>query len=369
MRDKESIAKEGEIDLIELIQFVWSKRVSILKIVTLFMILGLLFAITARVEYEASCKLLPESEEMNTPNLGGLSGLAGMAGIDLNSISSSGVMSPEMYPELVKSTPFIFSLLNQPIPFEKLDTTLTSLVYFKDYIKVTPLEYIGEYTIGLPGNIKSLFRDDKETVASNYGFVRFTKQDWDLIEVLSDRIYINVDETTGAIIIRSEMPDPVAAAVIANNLVNELTIKITNYKIEKAQQNLDFTLNRFEEAKSEYNSKQNNLARFTDRNRNITNPIVQIEKERLQNELDVAFEVYKSLATQLEQAKIKVEEKTPIFTVLEPIKIPVEKSKPKRILILVISAIVGGFVSIIIFLTKAILQKIVNKNGVRKKLS
>ena len=55
----------------------------------------------------------------------------------------------------------------------------------------------------------------------------------------------------------------------------------------------------------------------------------------------MAFEVYKGLATQLEQAKIKVKEETPVFSVLEPVMVPIDKSKPKRKIILGVFIFIG----------------------------
>ena len=44
--------------------------------------------------------------------------------------------------------------------------------------------------------------------------------------------------------------------------------------------------------------------------------------------------LYSELATQLEQAKINVKETTPILTVINPVTIPLQKSKPRRAMIL-----------------------------------
>ena len=45
--------------------------------------------------------------------------------------------------------------------------------------------------------------------------------------------------------------------------------------------------------------------------------------------------LYGELATQLEQAKINVKETTPILTVVNPVTVPYQKSKPKRSMIIV----------------------------------
>ena len=62
MNQKNTIS-EDEIDLIELAKIIWAGRRLIIKVTAVFIILGLIIAFTSKVEYEASCKLLPESQE------------------------------------------------------------------------------------------------------------------------------------------------------------------------------------------------------------------------------------------------------------------------------------------------------------------
>lgn len=346
-----NIINEEEIDLIELAKVIWSRRLFIIKVTGVFIVLGLIIALTSKVEYEASCKLLPESQEGN-PDLGGLGGLAGLAGFDLSGFSDSGVLSPELYPAIVNSAPFLDRLIKTPIYFEKKDTIVSSFEYFKNIETPSLLGLIGEYTIGLSEKIKSLFGSSVESTLDNYNMLRFSKEDWEIIKKYQNRLSVSVDTKTGTIGVSCEMPDPVAAAKVTELLVKELTKTVTNYKIEKSQINLEFIEERFDEVKREYKFKQQQLAKFTDRNRNITNSIIQTEYERLQNELNFTFEVYKGLATQLEQAKIKVKEETPIFTELEPVRIPEGKSKPKRALILIIFSLLGITFSVSYVLVK-----------------
>lgn len=334
--------KEGseEIDLIELVKFVWLKRVFISKMIVAFLLLGILIAFTSKVEYTATCRLMPESQEGSTPDLGGLGGLAGLAGINLN-LSNSGMLTPELYPEIVKSAPFIDVLINTPVYFENRDTTITSFEFFKNVDKPTLFGLVGEYTIGLPGKIKKALSSSNENIVVDYGMVRYTKESWEIYEDYSERLSVAVDSKSGIISISTEMPDPVASARIANLLVEELTRNVTDYKIEKAQINLDFIEERLEDAQSGYEAKQELLAKFSDRNRHITNSLTQTEYDRLQNDMDIAYEVFKGLASQREQAKIKVKEETPVFTILEPVRVPEDKSKPRRLLILIISIFLG----------------------------
>ena len=68
MEEKKPIS-EDEIDLIELAKTIWAGRRLIIKVTAVFIILGLIIAFTSKVEYEASCKLLPESQEGMKGNL------------------------------------------------------------------------------------------------------------------------------------------------------------------------------------------------------------------------------------------------------------------------------------------------------------
>lgn len=341
--EKGSINRD-EIDLIELVRVIWLKRRFILIVTGVFLILGIFIALTTKAEYIASCKLLPETKG-STPNLGSLGGIAGLAGFDVSSLESQNGLSTELYPEIVNSVPFLDKLIREQVYFENEDTVISSFDYFETLERPSFLEIVKGYTIGLPGKVKSLFTSSKEAEIKDYDLVRFTQGEWEIIEAFKERLTVEVNSKISTIKISVEMPDAVAAAKVTDLLVKELTQSVIEYKIEKSQINLEFIEERFFEAKKEFETRQQVVASFTDRNRNITNPIVQTEFERLQNELNIAFEVYKSLATELEQAKIRVKENTPVFTILEPVKIPVYKSKPKKKKIVFTSILIGLFLS------------------------
>lgn len=347
------IIKDDEIDLVEVAKTIWNGRKLILKVTGIFLLLGLFIAFGSKVEYEASCKLMPESQEGTKSDLGGLGGLAGLAGINLG-MGGGGALTPELYPEISQSVPFLLKILNEPIHFEKQDTTTTSYIFFKEQDNPSYISLFFKYTIGLPFVIKGWLTKDEisESNTSTSEIIRLSKEDSQLLESFRERISVSVDSKSGIISITSEMPDALASAEMANLSVKLLTEYITEYKISKAQENLDFVLARYVEAKTVFEKYQEQLALFNDRNKNVVTAFAQTEFQRLQNEYNIAFDIYKGLATQLEQAKIKVKEETPVFTVLEPVKVPIDKSAPKRKIILIVSLFLGGFIGIaIIFVT------------------
>ena len=348
MDSKNQIVKDDEIDLIEVAKTIWSGRKLILKVTAVFFVIGLIVAIGSKVEYEASCKLMPESQEGTKSNLGGLGSLAGLAGINLE-MGSANVLTPELYPQIAQSVPFIMKIWSEPIQFEKQDTTVSSYIYFKEIDKPSFINLVYNYSLGLPFQIKSWLSNpsnENSHIVEEPEIIRLNHEDTKLLEKLRRRISVDVDSKSGIVTLSSEMPDAVASAELTKLSMDLLTRFITDYKISKAEENYNFVKERFNEAKINFEQSQEALALFNDRNQNVVTAIAQAESQKLQNEYNVTFEVYKGLATQLEQAKINVKEETPVFTVLEPVLIPTDKKQPRRVFLTSVFIFFGFLVGI-----------------------
>lgn len=53
------------------------------------------------------------------------------------------------------------------------------------------------------------------------------------------------------------------------------------------------------------------------------------------NEMNLAYNVYNQLAQQLQMSKAKVQEITPVYTVVQPATVPLKPAKPNKIMILI----------------------------------
>lgn len=58
-------------------------------------------------------------------------------------------------------------------------------------------------------------------------------------------------------------------------------------------------------------------------------------RQRLMNEMNLAYNVYNQLAQQLQMSKAKVQEITPVYTVVQPATVPLKPAKPNKIMILI----------------------------------
>jgi len=67
--------------------------------------------------------------------------------------------------------------------------------------------------------------------------------------------------------------------------------------------------------------------------------------------LPLAFNVYNSLAQQVEQAKLKVQEQTPVVSVLQPVQVPVDdETSGLMILIVFLLLVLMSVVGLLFFM-------------------
>lgn len=348
--DKIKGQEENEIDLIEVIRKLWSKRRFILKITIIFAFLGILIAFFSAKEFTASCIIVPQTGDKTAGS--GLGGLAAMAGINLGSTGSGDVLSPKIYPKVLSSVPFQKELMYQPIYFEEYKKPVRLIDYYTgdEYQKFSLSGTILKYTIGLPGIIIEAIRGEQPqtNIPENSGSVIqvLSKEENQCKKILNNKILLHLNDKDGIVTLSATMSEPVAAAQLASRVQGMLQRYITEFKIEKAQDKLKFIEERYSDAKKQFEIKQEELAQFRDANRNFASALVKTTEERLSNEYSVALGVYSELAKQREQANIQVKEDTPIFTIVEPVTVPSERSKPQRGLICIAFTILGAFLGI-----------------------
>lgn len=339
-----------EIDLIELVVRLWSKRMFIIKLTAVFIVLGLFVAIFSPKEYSASCTIVPQVSKKGVSS--GLSSLASMAGISLGDIGSGESLSPMVYGNVMNNTSLLKELIATPVDFAEYDEPITLLDYYTnpEYKKVSVLGTIKKYTIGLPGLLLgAIFGKDDEDADSgaelDASLVMLSKEESDCIKVLKGSTGINIEDKKGYITLFANMPEPLAAAQVTERMVSLLQKYVTEFKVQKAAADNEFITKSYNEAKEAFMSKQEQYAKFKDANRSISTAVAATRDEHLRNEYNLAYSLYSELAKQKLQSEIKVKEDTPIFTIIEPVTVPLEKSKPRRAMILVAFAFLGGVLS------------------------
>jgi len=340
---------DDEIDLIALAKTFWSGRRTVLISILICGILGFFIAIFTAKEFVATTIMVPSGSDSGS-KLGGLGGLAAMAGINVGSATGS-ELSPTVYPQIVSSLPFQLELMKTPLNFSEISEPVTVFDYYTTVQKPNP---ILKYTIGLPGVILSLpgmivnaIKGEKGEMIKTLDEsspIELTTKQIGVREILSKLISLDANAKEGLLTLSAKMPEARAAAQLGQRALELLQQYIIEFKIKKAKANLDFIQQRYDETSIKYESAQQQLAFFSDRNKNVSLATAKTEETRLNSQYNLIYSVYSELAKQLEQAKIQVKQDTPVFTIIEPISVPTKRSKPNRPMILFIWLFLGGVI-------------------------
>jgi hypothetical protein len=316
----------------------WQGRHTIIKIIVLGFAFGILHAFGVGEEFTATTRIIPYRSGGGSGN--GLSSLAGLAGVRLPASAGDVTITADLYPEVTKSQDFRIDVAETPIYFSGLSREATSVEFFQDLRKKPLLEVIAGHALRLPEKFagKRLSTDSKPQARKSpkdpsTAIMEYDPQYLVLVNKLTDRISVTADKKTSIITIRGTMPDPYAAADIVNVISKKLMERIIDYESKKASEQFRFANEQFEVARAKYQSVQNQIADFRNRNRSVMAASLEVERERLQREHDLAFELYQQFSREREQARIKMNQDTPAFTILEKIAVPTSRSEPRRTII------------------------------------
>lgn len=125
----------------------------------------------------------------------------------------------------------------------------------------------------------------------------------------------------------------------------------------KATANRKFVEARLEEVKKDLSTSENNLRLYLERNRLRLDPVTQLEEARLRREVMINQEVMIQLQKQYEMAKIEEAKDLPVLDVIDSPRIPVEKSRPKRVKIVLMGLMLGLFLGAMVALIFDMIKK------------
>lgn len=322
---------EITIDWMGILRKIIAIRKTLYKAAGVGVILGIIIALSIPKQYTVTVTLSPEMGSDAKAS----SGLASLASSFFGGGASSSpdALNATLAPDIVASTPFILELFNTKVQTldGKLDTTLTAYLDEQKqpwwgYIKAAPGMAIGA--------IKSLFTEEIDT-ASVLNPFQLTPKEASKVEAIKQSIYADVDKKTAKTTISITLQDPKVTAIVADSVVTKLQQYIIDYRIKKAKEDCAYLEELYKERQQEYYQAQSKYAHYFDSNRNIAFQSVRAEQERLQNDMNLAYQVYSQVAQQLQVARAKIQEEKPVFAVVEPATVPLKPSGTSRKVILV----------------------------------
>lgn len=303
-----------EIDLFELLKKLWLRRNLVIGITVVCLFVGVLVAFLSPKEYTAQCVMGLQNED-KTMRISFV-GAPALEGMNVGDKQGEGIISPNMYSNILFSVPFLRELVHAELEL----IPGRDSVSFYDYCS---------------GAGDSELESDRKSSGS---IQMLTSQEEKCMTMLKNDIDYELKSRDGYMTISVTMQEPRLAAQLTQKIQILLQEYIINYKVAKARASLDFIQERYVEARHNLELKQEELVTFRETYKGNQ---VQTREKILNNEYDLFFNLYSDLLRQLEKAKIRVKETMPVLTVIEPVVMPTSPAKPQRMLICLASAGIG----------------------------
>ena len=321
-----------QIDLLMLRTQLWSRKWSSIMIAFISGVVGFLLSLDIPKRYRTVVTLAPESSESELSSAA--SSITSILGGGIGAPSGDAIY-PELYPDIINTIPFSVEMLN--IPVSTLDGSYTGDLY--NYM--TKHQKIPWWSRA-KSRFKALFQKKEQDSSDYLDPYCLTIRQMNVINGFHKLVTCEVDVKTSVITLTSVMQDKLVACTVADSLCVKLQEYVTAYKTNKANNDLKTVRSLYEEARRDYMSAQQEYASFLDRNVNLVRESVKAEVVRLANEQNITFGVYQEMSSQLAAARAKLQEQPPAFTVLDPARLAEWHFAPRKSIISIVFAFLGG---------------------------
>ncbi len=338
------------IDYAAVFRAIWKRKILYVIVIALTIVLSSVYIMSIPRTYSSSTEFAPETESKGTGG-GTLGSLASTFGLDMSALESSDAITPMLYPDLLDDNGFISTLLH--IHVQTNDSSFKGTLY--DYKRTaTKTAWWNKQINYITSKISSKEPEKgKYEVGVPFDPYHLTKLDNTIIESIRSQISIKVDKKTGAITINVEDQDPLVAKTLADSTREQLKGFIVKYRTDKDRRDVEYYRKLTEEAKSSYEHQRKEYGDFSDTNTDVTLPSIQSKGEDMENEMQLRYNNYSQLKSQLQLSLAKLRERTPVFTQIKGAAVPVKPTGPKRMLF-VLSMTLLTFIATSLFVLRDI---------------
>lgn len=332
--------KKAPIDLVAIFNKLWPHRKKYYKVLPTVLIGTYLIACLVPRYYKSTVNLVPESSG-NSIAGGSLGALASSFGLgSLTKMGGDDAIYSEIYPDLLNSNDFILKLM--PVIIQTKDGAIKCSYY--DYMwkhqKSSPWMFAKGWIVAKVNSIGKPkgFNSKKELDIFN-----LTELQNEIFESVKGKIKCNVDKKTGVISIIVQDQDPLVAATMAKETCKKLQDFIIDYRTSKARVDYEYYKKLCSEAKQNYERIRQTYGSYADSNTDVVLTSYKSKIDDLENEMQLRYNVYTTLSTQLNMAQAKLQEATPAFTIITSASVPQKPAGPKRLIVAVAMMIMAFF--------------------------
>lgn len=313
------------IDMRKIAKTLLENRRIFYKTLPVVFIVSCLLIISVPRYYISEVKLAPEMEL--SAGGGTIGTIASSFGFNLSDMQTMDAISPLLYPDLMEDNSFVTDLFSIKVRTEDGTIETDYYTYLKKYQSTAWWNYPLRW-------VKRLFKEKSKKGNGDGTFDPYNigKDVNDVAEAIRGNVLLNVDKKTTVLTISVTAQDPMVCKIMADSLRVKLQDFITAYRTNKACVDVTYYEGLVADAKKEYEDIRASYIQFTDANQDVLLESVRAKQEDLENEMQLKYNTYSTLCTQLQAAKAKVQERTPVFTVIKGAAVPVKPAGPKRMI-------------------------------------
>lgn len=230
--------------------------------------------------YTAESRFVPQTSSGSTSRL---AGLAAQFGIDVG--AAAGQSPSELYASLVRGRELL------------------------EEVATTPFSVTGDSAANAPrATLIELYKLKNEDVEQLH---------LDAVELLRTRVSVSTDVRTGVVTLETTTPWRAVSEAMNAKVISLVTDFNQTRRQSQARAEREFLEARSREALQQLRDAEARLAAFNDQNRVRGSSQLVLEGNRLQRAVDLAQQVYMTLAQNYEQARIEEVRNTPVVTVID----------------------------------------------------
>lgn len=295
-------------------------------ILPLAIILSSFIIISVPRTYTSKTSMAPEISGLQDE--GTLKDLASNFGLDLSNKSTSDAISPLLYPELMDDNKFVTRMFN--IPIKTVDNKINTTYY--DYLTTklkTPWWDKTYYWLSSKFTSKDSIAQVKPTTFNPY---QLSRKDNSIVGLIRGSIKVAIDKKTGIISITTEAQDPMVCKMVADAVREQYKEYIIDYRTRKLRSDVEHYKSLVDKAKYDYEKVRREYGKISDADMDVVLESVKLKQTDLENDMQLKYNTYTALTSQLKTADAKLQEHTPVFTTIQGAEVPVKPSGPKRMI-------------------------------------
>lgn len=342
----------NKVDWYRVFKAIWAHKKIYIISLPIAAILSSLYILCIPRTYKTDTEIILEVSNDITSSSSALGSLASSFGFNMSNLESPDAIPPMLYPDLMNDNGFVTDLFKIQVKTSDKKITCDYYTYLKKHQQYP-------WWTQIAGWIKTKFSSTKTSVPNTIDDpYNLPKPINDIVSKIRNDIKIKVDKKTSAITISTTDQDPLVCKIIADSTRNKLEKFITQYRTHKAENDCKYYEKLVSDAHKDYQKLRRLYAKYTDANEDVLLQSVKTKVEDIENDMQLKYNTYTSLCTQLDAARARLLANTPAFTMIKGAAVPIKPDGPKR-MIFVLLCTTMTFIASSLY----ILKRIITDNG------